>query len=344
MRALLLVLVLAFSGLAAPPATAAPAAPRPVPVIYDSDLDLDDASTLAYLCVQHREHRIDLRAVTVTNNGFGTPGRARQHALSILDRCGLPHIPVAEGTEPGVHPAPASSVADVETILTAALDDAGKTPPPAKLTAPQLIRRALTTAPGQVTVLATGPLTNLATALPAGSPLVHRVRDVFVMGGAVHVGGNLFGEALPGFDNSQELNIWLDPPAARDVFGALPVTLTPLDATNSVPITQDYVDRIGAEATTASARIVHAITTHPIMRDGIALGIYFWWDALAAVFAFDDDGVVTDTARERVVVVQDGPQSGRTRPDPAGDRLTVALAADGARFEQVFLDGLNGHR
>lgn len=335
---LVLVLVLVLTAFAAP----AVALPRPVPVIYDSDLDVDDASTLAYLCVQHRHHRIDLRAVTVTNNGFGTPGRARRHALSVLARCGLPGVPVAEGSEPGVHPAPASTVRDMETVLTTALGDDAATPPPAPLTAAQLIRRTLLSAPRGVTILATGPLSNLARAVPPHSPLVHRIDHVFVMGGAIHVPGNLFGEALPGFDNTQELNIWLDPPSARDVFRALPVTLTPLDATGSVPVTQAFVDRIGAEGTTESARIVHRIMTHPIMRDGIALGYFFWWDALAAVFAFGDGGVVTAVGRARITVVQDGPQSGRTAADPCGSPLDFAADADPARFEEAFLTGLDG--
>jgi inosine-uridine nucleoside N-ribohydrolase len=340
MRTVLLVFIVAVAGLITP---VAQAETRPTPVIYDSDLDVDDASTLAYLCIQHKQRRIDLRAVTVTNNGFGVPGRARQHAISVLEQCGLPNIPVADGSNTGAHPAPASTVLEMETVLTDALGDAGRTPPQAKLTAAQLIATTLLSTPGKVTVLVTGPLTNLASAVPPGSPLASEIDSVHVMGGAVDVPGNLYGEALPGFDNTQELNIWLDPPPARDAFGALPVTLTPLDATNDVPITQAYVDRIGTEGTTPSARIVHAIMTQPIMRDGIALNYFYWWDALAAVLAFDNDGVVTDTRETRIVVVQDGPQSGRTAPRADGDLLTVAYDADLARFEQVFLDGLNGH-
>ncbi|MDI5979673.1 nucleoside hydrolase [Amycolatopsis magusensis] len=339
MRNALLALVLATTGLLVP---SAHASPSPVPVIYDSDLDVDDASTLAYLCVQHQEKRIDLRAVTVTNNGFGTPGRARQHAISVLEQCGLPGVPVAEGSDTGVHPAPASTVRDMEEVLTGALGDAGRTPPPSDRTAAQLISQTLAQARGKVSVLVTGPLSNLAKAVPPGSPLARKVAVAHVMGGAVHVPGNLFGEALPGFDNSQELNIWLDPPSARRAFGTVPVRLTPLDATNHVLITQAYVDRVGAEGTTPSARLVHSIMTQPIMRDGIALQYFYWWDALAAVWAFDNEGVVSDVRRTPIVVVQQGEQSGRTAPWPWGDRLTVAFDADPARFEQVFLDGLNG--
>lgn len=338
--AFVVAVLVAATGLLTP---VAQAQPHPTPVIYDSDLDVDDASTLAYLCMQHKQRRIDLRAVTVTNDGFGVPGRARQHALSVLEQCGLPGIPVADGSPTGVHPAPPSSVGEIEKVLTGALGDAGRTPPPAKLTAAQLIAATLRSTPGKVTVLVTGPLSNLGRAVPPGSHLAREIGAVHVMGGAVGVPGNLFAEALPGFDNTQELNIWLDPPAARDVFGALPVRLTPLNATNHVPITQAYVDRIGTAGTTPSARIVHTIMTQPNMRTGIALNLFYWWDALAAVRAFDNDGVVTGIRPTRITVVQHGPQSGRTAPHAHGDRLRVAYNANLARFEEAFLAGLNGH-
>jgi inosine-uridine nucleoside N-ribohydrolase len=345
-RALLVFAVTA--GLLAPaagPAAAVDETGRPIPVIYDSDLDIDDAATLAFLCEEHKQRRVDLRAVTVTDNGFGLPGRTRQHALSVLEQCGLPGIPVAEGMNETPHKAPADARRDVEKVLSGALGDAGRDPGPATVTAAQLIATTLATTPGKITVLATGPLTNLARAVPAGSRQASKVGALHVMGGAVEVGGNLFGEALPGFDNSQELNIWLDPAGARDIFAALPaetVHLTPLDATNHVPITPAYVDRLGADMTTPSARIVHAIMTQPVMEAGIPLGFYYWWDAVAALRAFHNDGVVTDVRTTGITVVQDGPQSGRTAASADGNRLRVAYDADPVRFEQVFLDGLNG--
>ena len=102
---------------------------RPIPVIYDSDMDFDDASTLAYLCEEHKLGRIDLRAVTVANNGFGEPTRTLRHARSVLEQCGLPRVPVAEGaTGAGVHPAPPELVATIETVLTGALGDGDRPP------------------------------------------------------------------------------------------------------------------------------------------------------------------------------------------------------------------------
>ena len=338
MRTLLLALVAGLLSLGTPAA-----AGGPPPVIYDSDLDIDDAATLAYLCAEHHRGRIDLRAVTVTTSGFGYPDRVRQHALSVLRQCGLPNVPVAEGVHEAAHPAPAEARADVEDVLSGALGDGAESPGPAAETAADLVRRTLGSSPRKVTILATGPLSNLAEALPAGDRLTRRIAAVHTMSGAVHVPGNLFGSALPGFDNTQELNAWMDPAAAAAVFRALPaVHVTPLDTTNHVPITQDYVDRLGADLTAPSARIVHAIMTQPVMRAGIPLGIYFWWDAVAALRAFRDEGVITEERDTRLTVVQDGPQAGRTAVSPEGRRVRVAYGADREEFEREYLDGLNG--
>src|SRR4051794_34020040 len=227
------------------PATATGA--RPVPLIYDSDLDFDDASTLAYLCEEHHLGRIDLRAVTVTNDGFGEPGRTLRHARSILEQCGLPHVPVAEGaTGAGVHPAPPGLVTTIENVLSGALGDGAAPPYRAPLSAPELIARTVGRAARPVTVVVTGPLTNLAAALRSPG-VADRIGRIQVMGGALDVPATLSGWALPGYDAPQELNMGLAPPSARAVLrDARPGTvhLVPLDATASVPITPAFVARL----------------------------------------------------------------------------------------------------
>lgn len=57
-------------------------------------------STLAYLCRRHKQHAIELLAVTVDNDGMGTPGRALTHVRAILERCGLR---ARRGTAEGDH-------------------------------------------------------------------------------------------------------------------------------------------------------------------------------------------------------------------------------------------------
>jgi purine nucleosidase len=319
----------------------------PTPVIYDSDLDFDDASTLAYLCEEHKLGRIDLRAVTVANNGFGRPGRTLRHALSVLEQCGLPWIPVAEGaTGQGRNPAPPELVTTIENVLSGSLGDGDRPPHQAPLSARDLLIRAVLSSARPVTVVATGPLTNVAAALRARG-VARRIERIQLMGGALYVPGNLYGSALPGFDNSQEFNMWLDPASAREVLRrARPgsVHMVPLDATASTPITHAFVARLGADQVSPGARITYRIITHPDMAALIDLGIMYWWDALAAVSAVHDDGTITTFESRKIDVVQDGEQCGRTIVTPSGSRIRAALSADAGAFEQRFIDSLNGRR
>jgi len=329
-------------------AGAAPAQARPrdaIPVIYDSDMDFDDASTLAYLCEEHKLRRIDLRAVTVANDGFGVPARTLRHARSVLEQCGLPGVPVAEGASGGgVHPAPPELVATIENVLTGALGDGASPPYRAVLSAPELIARTATRSSRPVTVIATGPLTNVAAAL-ASRRVAERVERVHIMGGALNVPGNLYGSALPGFDNSQEFNMWMDPPSARAVLRlARPgsVFIVPLDATASVPITRTFIDRLGADQHAPGARLAYRIVSQPDLLALVDLGIMYWWDAAAAVSAVHADDSITTFERVRIDIVLDGVQSGRTVLTPGARAVRAAFDADAPVFEQRFLDSLNG--
>ncbi|MEV5967271.1 nucleoside hydrolase [Kribbella sp. NPDC051952] len=330
----------------APAATAGPVGHRPVPVVYDSDLDFDDGSTLAFLCQAHKQGRIELRAVTVTNNGIGTAGRSLTHARTILEKCGLPRVPVADGSPTGVHPAPPEARETFERVLTGALGDADRPNQPSSLTAAQLIAKSVLSSREPVTVLATGPVSNVAAALRENPGVARRIASLYMMGGAFDVPGNLFGSTTGGFDNTQEVNLWIDPIAADQVFRTMPagrVRIVPLDATNHVMITQAYVDRLGASARTVEARLVHAILTQPDLPPLIDLNIMFWWDALAATSLVR--GPRDDVVRYRlrpVSVVLDGPSSGRTIDTPSGTPQLVGYTADSTCFEHTFTSTLNG--
>src|SRR6185369_8407803 len=100
------------------------------PLLYDSDVDFDDTATLAYLAQAHKEGRIDLRAVTVTNNGGGLPGQGLLHARCQLARFGLPQIPVADGSNEGTNPFPPFVRGIIDIIISSALADCTLAPQP----------------------------------------------------------------------------------------------------------------------------------------------------------------------------------------------------------------------
>jgi purine nucleosidase len=325
--------------------------PAPV-VIFDTDMDFDDAAALAYLCQQHKQGEIELRAVTVANNGAGMPGHAIRHARCILAECGLTDIPIADGSDTGVNPAPPELQFGIDAILEGTFATCTESTEPSSVSAAQLMVDTIRDTRRPVVLLTTGPLSNVAAALDLdastrrhGPRIARRINRMYVMGGAVSVAGNLFGSALEGFDNSQEFNIWVDPPAAQQAFDELrqnAVSLVPLDATNSVPVTAEFVDTLRAHQETPEASLVVRIADQPLTQFGISSGAFFWWDPLAAVAAAGDLCTV-DFERGRIAVVQDGPQEGRTIVTRHGVHMEVGIDASRERFERLFMDGLNGH-
>ena len=193
-----------------------PAVPDPVvpdQVVIDTDPGVDDAIALlmALSCPQ-----IDVVGLTATAGNVPI-GPATRNALAILEAVGRTDIPVARGATRPVRGryAYARDVHSAEG-LTHPL------PPPASRTsdtgAVQFLSETLRANPGAVTVIALGPLTNLAR-LHRDRPMVLPLaKRLLVMGGAVDTPGNITPYA--------EFNFYSDPTAARLVMeSGIPLTL-----------------------------------------------------------------------------------------------------------------------
>ncbi len=341
LQALLLLSIGLFS-----PAAPVQAQTAPVPVVFDTDMDFDDSAALAYLAAAHKRGLIELKAVTVTSAGNGYSGSAIRHARCILQRVGLPGIPVADSTAKGAHAFPPEARLAVDLVLEDVLLGCLQPATHSLETAPALLARMANAAHGRLVVVATGPLTDVAAALPLIAPVPGQAQplsQLFIMGGAIHVAGNLCCTTTLPYDNTQELNIWADPAAAQAVFTALGpvVSLVPLDATAYVPINEGYVGDINLaqNQTTAEAKLVAAIVDNPIVQAGILDGMAYWWDPLAAVAA-TRPGVVSYQSGT-VAVVQSGAASGRVQLTPGGAPLRYATAANTALFQQDFVEVLN---
>lgn len=324
---------------------------RAAPVVFDTDMDFDDAAALAYLAQAHKLGTISLKAVTINNDGAGLPGSAIRHARCILQRAGLSHIPVADGSPTGVNPAAPELAGAVEFTLSSTFADCTEPTTPSTTSAPRLLRDTVVNSHDRVTILTTGPLTNLAAAIAIdggngySNRLVRNTRAVYAMGGAVNVPGNLCCAALNTFDNTQETNIWFDPPSAQSAFAAFrpnTVRLIPLDATNSALVTSAFVQRLAADATTPEANTVLQITNQPLIQFGISLGLFYWWDPLAATSAVGENTV--NYTRQRISVVQTGASAGRTIADANGIQMLVGTSGNTTAFENNFIDTLNGRR
>jgi inosine-uridine nucleoside N-ribohydrolase len=316
-------------------------------VIFDTDADFDDTAALAALTEQHIRGRIDLRAVTITNNGGGLPGKGYQHIRCLLDSLGLHYIPVADATYNLPHAFSDELRFAVDLILDASIPDCGAGHTPPTQSASELLADEIENANGRLILIATGPLTNVALAMerlerrhPQGAAAL--IDRAYIEGGAFDVQGGL--EGVPGFDGTQTLNIWGDPAAAQAVFRSLrpgSLYLVPHDATQYVPVRLDYVVQINAEAETPAARYVATLMNHPLLVWAVQAGLKVeWWDPLAALSVTNKE--LVEYRWKRVEVIQDGVSSGRTIETPTGTRMRVGVSANTSLFESTFLNVLNG--
>jgi len=137
-----------------------------------------------------------------------------------------------------------------------------------------------------------------------------------------------------------EWNIYVDPHAAAVVFASgAPITLVPLDATKDTPVTMAFHERMTKDRATPVAEFVYRVLT--MKESSIRAGGYDFWDPLTAAVV-TDESLVTIQELSLAVIEQEGPKSGRTLVSDNGQVVRVAVSASLPRFEQLFLDTLNG--
>jgi inosine-uridine nucleoside N-ribohydrolase len=201
-------------------------------IILDCDPGHDDAIALM-LALGSPE--LELLGVT-TVAGNQTLAKTTANAIRILDHLGHQAIPVAAGAQrPLVREG--YFVGDVhgETGL-----DGPDLPPPAREPesehAIDWIAETLTRELRPVTLVATGPLTNVALFIARYPGLVDELQRIVLMGGAI-AEGNVTPAA--------EFNIWADPEAAQRVFASgVDLTMVGLDVTQKALMTQTHADRL----------------------------------------------------------------------------------------------------
>jgi purine nucleosidase/pyrimidine-specific ribonucleoside hydrolase len=215
-----------------------------LPCILDCDPGHDDAVALLLAAASPE---LDLRAVT-TVAGNGTLDKVTRNALAVCTLAGIRDVPIAAGADRPLR-RPLQTAAHVHG--ESALDGPTLPEPDVPLDprrADRLIADVLRAADEPVTLIPTGPLTNIATLLEREPDLVReRVREILLMGGSTGRGNHT---------PHAEFNIYVDPDAADRVFAApVPVTMIGLNLTHQAIATPAVVDRLLA-LDTDLARVV----------------------------------------------------------------------------------------
>ncbi|AID34963.1 MULTISPECIES: nucleoside hydrolase [Mesorhizobium] len=212
-------------------------------IILDVDTGTDDAVAIM-LAALHPE--IDLLAVT-TVNGNVEVANCTDNTLRTLEWIGRPNIPVYEGLPRPIvrtdFPIPRAKKRDVGVHMKTLPIPEAKVQK-GDLTAPNFLAKAFAKVPGEIVLVAVGPLSNVAAALAADPNFVSNVKEVMIMGGAVNK-----SNVTP----AAEFNIWADPEAAAIVFkaGFERITLVPLDATHEALVSVEQCKEFRALGTPA---------------------------------------------------------------------------------------------
>lgn len=134
--------------------------------------------------------------------------------------------------------------------------------------------------------------------------------------------------------DEMEWNIHIDPLAAQRVFrSGIPVTPVPLDATNEVPVTHQFVRDFSSNSSGTLGRFVReALATE---REWIEANVYHAWDPLVTVVLVHPDVVTLQD--DHVEIGLDPPADGQTRSLPGRSaNARVAVGADPAAFTRIF--------
>jgi purine nucleosidase/pyrimidine-specific ribonucleoside hydrolase len=298
-------------------------------IILDCDPGHDDAIALL-LALASPE--VNLLGVT-TVSGNQTLEKTTANAIRVLDHVGRTEIPVAAGADrPLVRERHVAADVHGETGL-----DGPDLPPPSRKPeaahAIDWIAMTLTASRRPITLVPTGPLTNIALFLARYPELASRVERIVLMGGA-------YGEG--NVTPAAEFNIWADPEAAHRVFtSGIDLTMVGLDVTHQALLRPRDVDRLRASG--RAGRLVADLFEFYV---GFHRRRYGWegapvHDAVAMAHVIDP-GLLTTEHLGVVVDIGPEPSRGRTHVDlsrlSAWERnSSVAVGIDAGVFREMLV-------
>lgn len=262
-------------------------AASPRPVIFDTDMAIDDWSALLVLA---KDPGINLQAVTIAASGESHCQPGLDNASSLLDLAHAPAgITIACGDEvplDGYFVFPQAWREDADSLSGVAVKKSARKV--SAQAAHEIIHRFASGSEQPLTLVAVGPLTNIARWLIAYPADKARIERLVIMGGSVRYQGNIrvpnFTDGHPNLD--AEWNFFVDPLAVQIVMqSGLDIDLVGLDVTRHVQVTRAYVDTFRQHSQSDAAHFFDQV----FVKNGwfIDSGEYYFWDVLAALVTIE---------------------------------------------------------
>jgi inosine-uridine nucleoside N-ribohydrolase len=308
-------------------------------VIFDCDVGVDDA--LALILAFHSPE-LEVQAVTAVNGNvpLDLVYPNIQKVLTLIEPARKPWI--ARGAERPLtgQGANAHDVHGGDGLGGAAVPGYGEEEwwQPFPRPAHELLCEMAAADPGALTLIAVGPLTNLALAWEHDPKAMRAFREIVVMGGAVRTLGNITPHA--------EFNIYVDPLAASKVLSSgLPVRLVPLDATRQVGLTPGIMSGKLAATRGRFARFVTKSTGYDRRLESFPGGrrAFYLHDPLAVGAVIRPDLMATEKVNIRVVT-EPGEHYGKTEEMGNGrvkdGKIDVGFKVQAGAFLDLFISRL----
>ena len=250
----------------------------------------------------------------------------------ILDFMRRNDIPVAKSTVRGINPFPADFRRDCTIIDNfPILNESDRTSTPlVEISATEFIARQLQAASGPVTLMVTGPLTTIAEAIAIKPDIVKQIAEIVWMGGALNVSGNVQKVYALEHDGTAEWNVFWDAIAAKQIWDTnIPITLCPLDLTNSVPVTSEFIRTLAKQRRYPISDLVGLCYSLAIPQD------YYCWDILATAYLARPE--LYQTREYETDIITTGESQGRTIIRAGGRKIKVMTKVDKEKFYSYLL-------
>ncbi len=296
-------------------------------VLFDHDGGIDDLLSLLILT---QIPDVEIVGVCVTPADCFIED-ATESTLKILNLTGNESVPVAKGIVRPVNPFPKEWRAQpmVVNAFPRMLLTQENDQQISNLPAHAFIEQQLDAATDPVTVLITGPCSNLTGALESNPALKTKIKEVVWMGGAVDVGGNV---ATYHHNTSAEWNAYWDPAATKTLFSfGLDIQLIPLDVTNQVPVNKPFLQRLAQHFDNPLADLASQFWATTLNTIPGYEYTYFMWDVLATSYLGIPQAFTSESIE--LAVKTDTPEAGRTVRSPGSQQwIKVAKQVDVDQF------------
>lgn len=263
------------------------------PIIYDTDMAIDDWFALLYLNL-HPD--AELLGVTISTSGESHCQPGLDNVRNLLSLTGTNGIPVACGDaypQDGYFIFPPEWQKDADTLSGIDLSQWLEKPVTQSTSdghAAELLHKLVIGSQEAVTIVAVGPMTNIAQWLEKYPEDKSKLAELVMMGGSYKAKGNII---VPNFtDNNpnkvSEWNFFIDPVATRTTLNAdISKTMVGLDVTNTVRVTHPFADDFKSHVSSDASKFADQVFDKN--RWFIDSGEYYLWDVMAAIVAMNPE-------------------------------------------------------